>query len=163
MDTIKFAKIRPDAIIPSYGRKGDGCLDIFPCFDEESITIDAHDVALIPTGICATFPENYRINIRERGSNTKSCLQVMAGVCDSNYTGEYFVALYNANRVPVVLSKNVKELERGINYIFVPYNKAVAQLAIEYNPIVNIEEVNVEEITSLKTERGDGKLGSSGR
>jgi dUTP pyrophosphatase len=87
----------------------------------------------------------------------------MAGVCDSNYTGEYFVALYNANRVPVVLSKNVKELERGINYIFVPYNKAVAQLAIEYNPIVNIEEVNVEEITSLKTERGDGKLGSSGR
>lgn len=68
---IKFAKTRPDAKIPSK-RQGDGCYDLYVCFDEEFVTIHPHTVKLVPTGICSTFDSNYRIGFRERGSNTKS-------------------------------------------------------------------------------------------
>ena len=66
---IKFAKTRPDAKIPSK-RQGDGCYDIYVCFDEEFVEIHPHTVKLIPTGICSTFDSNYRFGFRERGSNT---------------------------------------------------------------------------------------------
>lgn len=68
---IKFAKTRHGAKIPSK-RQGDGCYDLYVCFDEESVAIQPHTVKLVPTGICSTFDSNYRIGFRERGSNTKS-------------------------------------------------------------------------------------------
>lgn len=160
--TIKFAKLRDGAIIPKYGRKGDSCLDIYACFDENEMYIQPHEIALIPTGVCSTFNENYMISVRERGSNTKSGLMVMAGQIDSNYTGEYFVALYNANDLPVELSKTVDKVVKTEDFISVPYNKAIAQLKVEYCPEIKILEVEKEDIITLKTERGDGKLGSSG-
>ena len=163
MDTvIKFAKVHPDAKIPTK-RGGDGCYDLYVCFDEECVIIPPHEVKLVPTGICSTFDSHYRIGFRERGSNTKSTLMVMAGQIDSNFTGDWFVALYNANDVPVGITKTVNEVVKNRDVIFVPYSKAVAQFAVEYVPDVEIVEVDVDEIKSLKTERGAGMLGSSNK
>lgn len=159
---IKFAKTRPDAKIPSK-RQGDGCYDLYVCFDEESVAIQPHTVKLIPTGICSTFDSNYRIGFRERGSNTKSAMFVMAGQIDSNFTGEWFVALYNGNDIPIEITKNVSEVTKEEDFIRVPYCKAVAQFAVEEIPQVEIEEVDVDYITNLKTERGAGMLGSSNK
>lgn len=162
-DIIKFAKLDPNAIIPSFGREGDGCMDVYACFEDDEFIIMPHAVALIPTGICSTFDSKYRISIRERGSNTKSTLLVMAGQIDSNYTGEWFIALYNGNDKEVRICKSVDMVEKDADAIRVPYNKAIAQCAVEYVPLVESLEVCESEITSLKTNRGNGKLGSSGK
>ena len=52
----KFAKCRKEAIIPSK-REGDGCYDIYACFDDNEIQINPFEVKLIPTGICRTFSD----------------------------------------------------------------------------------------------------------
>lgn len=159
---IKFAKTRPDAKIPTK-RQGDGCYDLYVCFDEEFVTIPPHSVKLVPTGLCSTFDSNYRLGFRERGSNTKSALFVMAGQIDSNFTGEIFVALYNGNDIPIEITKNVSEVMKEEDFIRVPYCKAVAQFAVEEVPQVTIEEVDADYIINLKTERGAGMLGSSNK
>lgn len=159
---IKFAKTRPDAKIPTK-RQGDGCYDLYVCFDEEFVTIPPHSVKLVPTGLCSTFDSNYRIGFRERGSNTKSALFVMAGQIDSNFTGEIFVALYNGNDISIEITKNVSEVMKEEDFIRVPYCKAVAQFAVEEVPQVDIEEVDADYIMNLKTERGAGMLGSSNK
>lgn len=163
MPTVKFAKVREGAIIPSYAHPTDGWLDIYACFDEEYIVIKPHEVKLVPTGICSIIPEGYRISLGERGSNTKSTLMLMAGKIDANYRGEYFVALYNGNDIPIEITKNVKEVEKHEDFIRVPYSKAICQAAIEKIPNVEVKECSLDEVINNKTDRGDGCLGSSGK
>ena len=158
--TIKFAKSRENAIIPTK-RSGDGCYDVYAYFDEEYIIIQPHTVKLIPTGICSAFDEGYRIGIRERGSNTKSGLITMAGQIDASYRGEWFVALYNGNDIPVEITKNITDVEKYEDFIRVPYSKAVAQFALEIVPEANTETISFYELISIPSERGEGCLGSS--
>lgn len=162
MTSVKFAKVRESAIIPSYAHPTDGWLDIYACCDTD-IIIKPHEVELIPTGICSIIPEGYRISLGERGSNTKSTLMLMAGKIDADYRGEYFVALYNGNDVPVYLSKSIPEVIKLDDAIFVPQSKAICQAAIEKIPDVTVEECSLEEVLNNKTDRGDGCLGSSGK
>jgi dUTP pyrophosphatase len=56
-----------------------------------------------------------------------------------------------------------KEIEVSPVDIRIPYSKAIAQCAVELIPDVEVVEVSADEIKSLKTERGEGKLGSSGK
>lgn len=163
MPTVKFAKVKEDAIIPSYAHPTDGWLDIYACFDEDYIKINPHEVKLIPTGICSIIPEGYRISLGERGSNTKSTLMLMAGKIDANYRGEWFVALYNGNDVPIYITRDVASVQHIGTAIVVPYNKAVCQAAIEKIPDVEVQECLLEEVLNNKTDRGDGCLGSSGK
>lgn len=75
---LLFAKVKEGAIIPTK-RDEDGCYDIYANFKGENIVIQPHTNKLIPTGIATAFSPEYRLSIRERGSNTKSNLIVMAG------------------------------------------------------------------------------------
>ena len=158
---IMFAKLRDGAIIPSK-REEDGCYDLYICTDED-VVIQPHQIKLIPTGICSTFSKKYRIGIRERGSNTKSGLITVAGQIDSNYTGEWFLALYNSHNVPARISRDYTEYKVTPLYAEIPYNKAQAQFAVEYVPQVEIKEVDAEYIKNLVTNRGAGCLGSSNK
>ena len=155
-EKIYFAKVKELAIIPSK-RDEDGCFDIYACI-EDSITIKPHEVKLIPTGICSAFSSDYRISLRERGSNTKSKLIVMAGQIDSGFRGEWFVALYNASDEKKILTNHLEGLQEEVST-----KKAICQAAIEYSPKVNVEEVSIDVINSFKSERGSGMLGSSGK
>ena len=158
--TFKFAKLHPDAQLP-YKDKENGCYDLFACFDEEEFEIPSHSVRLVPTGICSAFSSDYMIHVRERGSNTKSNLKVSAGVIDSGYRGEWFVALYNGNKLPVVISKNATEFDRTRSEIIVPYNKAIAQFAVENVPNISLDYTSVEKVLAVKSKRGTNKLGST--
>lgn len=161
-DKILFAKVRPDAIIPTK-RDADGCYDIYACFDEEMFVIQPHQVKLVPTGIASAFDKKYRIGIRERGSNTKGTLIVMAGQIDSNFRGMWFVALYNGNDIPVAISKEVTDVVKTEDYIQVPYTKAIAQFAVEIVPEVEVKEVTFDDIKAIESDRGFGMLGSSNK
>ncbi len=168
MDKIKFAKKSDTVILPSR-RSGDGCYDVYVNFEEDTLVIKPHEISNIPTGLKSMFAEKYRIAFRERGSNTKSKLQVVAGQIDSNYRGEWFVSLYNTQHFDIVIDKNVddyiykKDADENILALHIPYSKAVAQFAIEEVPQVEIVEVDLSIIENDITERGEGKIGSSGK
>jgi dUTP pyrophosphatase len=161
-DIIYFAKVKPNAIIPTK-RDEDGCYDIYACLDEDNLIIQPHTVVLIPTGIASVFSSTYRIAFRERGSNTTSNLEVMAGQIDSGYRGEYFVALQNNNNIPVEITKLIDKVEKTEDFIRVPYSKAICQFAIEEVPQVHINEITYDELLQFKSERGIGCLGSSNK
>ena len=87
----------------------------------------------------------------------------MSGQVDSGYRGSIFVSLYNANSVPVIISKNVDTLEKTGDYIKVPYSKAIAQFAMEEVPVLEEKEIDYEILKTIASERGVGALGSSGK
>ena len=64
---IKFAKVHPNAIIPSK-RDEDMGFDIYACFDEDYIVINPHETKLIPTGIASSCSSDWGFLVFERGS-----------------------------------------------------------------------------------------------
>jgi len=163
-DIVYFAKVKSEseAIIPTK-REEDGCYDLYAYFQENEIVIPPHQVKLIPTGIASAFSPTYRVGFRERGSNTKSNLEIMAGQIDSGFRGEWFVALQNNNSIPVEITKSVNEVEKTEDYIRVPYSKAMCQFAVEEVPPVTIKETTYDEILKISSQRGLGCLGSSNK
>ena len=159
---LLFAKTKPNAIIPSK-RDEDGCYDIYACFDDDEIVIEPFRNMLVDSGIATAFDKKWRLAVRERGTNSKSRLIVMSGQVDSGYRGSIFVSLYNANRIPVIISKKVEDIERTESYIKFPYTKAIAQFAMEEVPVLETEEIDYEVLKTIVSERGTGALGSSGK
>ncbi len=162
MYSIQFAKLRENAVIPSK-RDEDSDYDLYACFDEEEFVIPAFSTRLIPAGIISAFDENLGVKFEERGSNTKWCGIVQAGVIDSGYRGEWVCAMYNGNPVPVHITKAVTEVQRLSDRVLVPYGKAVCQFHVREILKVAVEEVSVDAVLSRTSARGAGKLGSSGK
>ena len=160
-DNIKFARVDDSVKFPTK-RDEDGCYDIYAHITEDFV-IPSHTNELIPTGLYSVFDKKYRIAIRERGSNTKANMIVMAGQIDSGYRGEWFVSIYNGNNKDIILSNDVDRVFDNGNVIYVPTSKAIAQFAVEYVPVVNISEISVEELQKINSERGTGALGSSNK
>ena len=162
--TIKFAKVKPNAIIPSK-RNEDMGYDIYACFEENYITIAPHETKLIPTGVASACDKEYGFIIKERGSTGSKGIAVRCGVMDSNFRGEWFVALTNTTNKPLfLLNPNYKDKE------FIPYShfvydctKAIAQAVLVPVPLTTIEEITYEELKEIESERGDGMLGSSNK
>lgn len=166
-DSIMYAKLRNDAIIPSK-RYEDGCYDIYANFEQNEIKVLPGKVVLVPTGIASAFSPKYRINCkRERGSTGKIGLAVMSGQIDSGYRGEWFIALYNPTDASIIISKEVNETtavsDQNGTVIYYPYTKAICQAAIEYVPNVEIVEIPFSELESIPSLRGKTKLGQSGK
>ena len=162
MHKIMFAKLRDNAVIPSK-RDEDSDYDLYACFDEEEFVIPAFSTRLVPTGIISAFDESLGVKFEERGSNTKWCGIIQAGVVDSGYRGEWLCAVYNGNPVPVHITKAVEEVRRETDRVLVPYSKAVCQFHVREILRTEIESVPVEEVLAVSSQRGAGRLGSSGK
>ena len=177
---VKFAKVRPDAIIPSK-RKEDMGFDIYACFEEDYIIINPHETKLVPTGIACSCDPEYGFILRERGNTGSKGIALRAGVIDSGYRNEWFVGLTNTTNYWLIISKvdvqdiinnetkNIDEImttfvESCINEsIIYPYSKAIAQALVIPVPNVEVEEISYEELQAIPSERGLGALGSSGK
>lgn len=164
---VKFAKVRPDAKIPTK-RVEDAGYDIYACFDEDWIEIPPHENKLIPTGIASAFSSDYAIILRERGSSGVKNLKISAGVLDSGFRNEWFVCLYNGNDVPMFISKigetgEQSPLTEHPYAILYPYSKAIAQALVIPVPETIVEEISYEELMNIPSERGMGMLGSSSK
>ncbi len=162
MYKIRFARLREGAVIPSK-REEDSDYDLYACFEEEEFVIPAFSTRLIPTGLVSAFDKNLGVKFEERGSNTKWCGIVQAGVIDSGYRGEWLCAMYNGNGVPVHIRKDVQEVQRLDDRVLVPYGKAVCQFHVREILPVSVCEKSAEEILAERSERGEGRLGSSGK
>ena len=186
---VKFAKVRPNAIIPSK-RDEDMGFDIYACFDEDYIAIHPHETKLIPTGIASACDANYGFLVFERGSTGSKGIARRCGVIDSGYRNEWFIGLTNTTNKTLYISKISKEeiIDRmynaddmskkwdGVfgsivsikdnleNNIFVyPYSKAIAQALVTPVLKTRVNEISYDELKAITSERGMGALGSSNK
>lgn len=168
-DNVKFAKVKPNAIIPSK-RDEDMGFDLYACFDEDYIVINPHETRLIPTGIASSCDPDYGFLIFERGSTGSKGIARRCGVIDSGYRNEWFIGLTNTTNKVMFISK-LSERETYDDYYedimphsFVyPYSKAIAQALVIPVPKVEVEEISYEELKEIKSKRGMGALGSSNK
>ena len=107
---LYWAKVRPNAIIPTKNREDAG-YDIYACFDEAYIMIPPHTTASIPTGIACAVRDKYYLQVQERGSTGSIGMKYGAGVIDSSYRGEIFIVITNTNDVPIVIASKEKMSE----------------------------------------------------
>lgn len=165
---IYFAKTKPDAIIPSK-RKEDAGYDIYPCFEDNEIIIPIGGIKIIPTGIASAFSSDYVLIVKERGSTGSKCMSVRMGVIDSGYRNEILIGINNTGCNHIIIAKDVEKTKNKIsdilkdNIIYYPYDKAIAQLLLLPIPKVKVEEIPYEDLLKIKSERGLGNFGSSGK
>lgn len=170
---IKFAKLRNDVIIPSRIDENAG-YDVYANFEEDYMIIYPHETKMIPTGLISAFSSDYVAILKERGSTGSKGFGQRCGVIDSGYRGEWFVPLTNHNDYPIVIAKEgVKEKDYCValtghkditmNHIIYPYEKAITQIIMLPVPKLDVEEVTVEEIKAISSQRGEGCLGDSGK
>ena len=162
-----FAKVNPDAIIPSKDDENAG-YDIYPCFLEDYMYFKPHETKLVPTGIASALNNKYYIQIQERGSTGSKGIKYGSGVIDASYRGEWFIVITNTNDVPLVIAKEhitTKDIfeEFGMRHIIYPYSKAIAQGIVHDVPQMNVTELTYQELLMIESERGTGALGSSGK
>ncbi len=160
---IYFAKVRDNAIIPSK-RLEDGAFDIYACFEEDYKVIQPHETLLISTGLASAFSTDYVAILKERGSTGTKGMGQRAGVVDSGYRGEWFVPVTNHNNKPLVIMKeSYKDQESFKDAIIYPYEKAISQCIMVRVPQLSITEIGYEDLLKFESERGVGRLGSSGK
>ena len=158
---LLFAKVKPDAIIPSK-KDEDAGYDIYANFDVNYMIIPPHETKLIPTGIASAMNEKYCLQVEERGSTGSKGIKKSAGVIDSSYRGEIFIAITNINDKYVVISKDDKDEEfLSDEYIVYPYSKAIAQLVVHEVPKMNVCEIDYEDLINIPSDRGVGSLCST--
>ena len=159
---LYIKKLRKNAVMPSRETSGSAGFDISACIDEP-IEIKPNEIKLIPTGIATAFSSKYVMLARERGSTGSIGMSLKAGVIDSGYRGEIFIAINNTNRKTIVIDKRFNKIEEYEEYIHYPYNKAIAQLIMVENHVFDIQEISYEKLKNIESERGLGKLGDSGK
>ena len=135
---VRFKKVHPDAVTPTYAKDGDAGLDLTAIY-----AISAENFIEYRTGIAVEIPEGYVGFIFPRSSVSKKknfYLKNSVGVIDSGYRGE------------ILLRFNTSDSRYDAG-------EKIGQLIILPYPTIQLEEV--EDLSS--TERGEGGFGSTGR
>lgn len=115
---IKFAKVEPNAIIPTKNQEDAG-YDIYSCFEEDYLVIPSLETVLVPTGLASALPDTHYFQIQERGSTGSKGMKYGAGVIDSSYRGAWFVPITNCTNKDMIITDKplseiiIKEFERG--------------------------------------------------
>lgn len=161
--TVKFAKVRPTAEIPTK-RVEDAGYDIYADFEEDYMIIPPHETKMIPTGIASACDVDYCFILKERGSTGSKGIAQRCGVIDSGYRNEWFVPITNTTDKTLYIAKNTSDtnVNNKDNFIY-PYGKAIAQAIIIPVPQVDIEEYTYDELKAIPSQRRNGALGSSGK
>jgi dUTP pyrophosphatase len=141
--TIGFCKLDSRATIPSKAHEDDLGFDLHTL---ESVTLEPGVVTKIRTGIATQFPAWCGGLIRDRsGVATKKGVFVVAGVIDTQYTGEIIVAFQNPTGQPVIFDAGDR----------------IAQMIVTPVIPVQVEEITAEML--MDTIRGDRGFGSTGQ
>lgn len=163
--TVKFARVRPTAVIPTK-RDEDAGFDIYADFEDDFIIIDPHTTTLIPTGIASACDADYCFILKERGSTGSKGIAQRCGVIDSGYRNEWFVPITNTTNKKITIVKKDTDyifMKNTSGYTIYPYEKAIAQALIIPVPKVKVEELTYNELKEIASDRGMGALGSSGK
>ena len=142
---IKVKKLRDNAALPSRGSAAAAGYDLRACLDAP-VTIAPGETKMVGTGLSIAVPEGYFGAVFARsglaakqGVRPANCV----GVCDSDYRGEYTVALHNDSTAPCTINPG----DRIAQLVVIPY------LPLEFDEVEKLDA----------TERGAGGFGSTGR
>lgn len=141
---LKIKMLSENAIVPTRGSDKAAGMDLYACIDKP-VFIKPHETVKIGTGLSIELPNGtFGAIIARSGVATKRGLAPAnkVGVIDSDYRGEYIVALHNHSN----------ETQ------WVNTNERIAQLIVM--PYIPIDFEECEELSD--TERGDGGFGSTG-
>ena len=142
---IKIKKLTDTAVLPARGSEYAAGYDLYAdC--KESITIEPHETAKIGTGLSMEIPDGYFGGVFARsGLASKQGLRPAncVGVCDSDYRGEYIVALHNDSQIKQIINPG----DRIAQLVVMPY------LAVTFTECDELSE----------TKRAAGGFGSTGR
>jgi len=170
---VYFAKVREDAIIPSK-RDEDAGYDIYANLEAYPNKLEDGTVyyealcpvlttTLVPTGLAVAMPNTHYLNLKhERGSTGVQSMSVLAGVVDSGFRNEMFIAL-TPLRKSVVISSLVDKVEEDEKYIYYPLSKAIAQGTVDLVPKATVSEITYDKLQDIESERGKTMLGQSGK
>ena len=144
MERIKVKKLRENAHLPTYGTSGAAGADLYAC-REEDVLIQPGKTVMVPTGLSMEIPVGYAGLIYARSG--LACKKGLApankvGVIDSDYRGEFIVALHN----------------HGEEAQMVCDGDRIAQLVITPVMMARFEAAD----TLDETVRGSGGFGSTG-
>ena len=144
MANIKVKKLNEFAKLPTRGSEYAAGYDLYAATDQ-ILDIAPHSTIKVGTGLSFELPEGTFAAIYARsGIATKRGLRPAncVGVCDSDYRGEYIVALHND-------TDDMQRVEPG---------ERIAQMILL--PFIEMTFTEVKDLSD--TERGDGGFGSSG-
>lgn len=141
---VKIVKLNENAKIPTKGSKKSAGYDLYACLDEP-LFINPHETKMIDTGLSMELPDGtFGAIVARSGIATKRGLAPAnkIGICDSDYRGEYMVALHNHSNI----TQWVNPGERIAQLIVMPY--------------VNVTFEETDKLS--ETDRGEGGFGSTG-
>lgn len=142
---VKMKRLNKKAIVPTSGSEHSAGHDLYACLDQ-SIQLLPQQTIMIPTGWSMALPENtVGLIFARSGLATKQDLAPAnkVGVVDSDYRGEYMIALHNHGHEV----RTINPGDRIAQLVIVPYIKG------------QFEEVEELDLTN----RGDGGFGSTGK
>lgn len=145
MTAIPVKRLRPNAKMPTLGTDQAAGADLYACLDQP-VTVEPGQTVFIPTGLSMAIPEGYAGLVCARsGLACKSDLAPAnkVGVIDSDYRGEFIVALHN----------------HGSRIRTVSGGDRIAQLLV----VPVLHPLFRETDTLNKTDRGSGGFGSTGK
>lgn len=145
MQSIKVKRIKQNAKLPAYGSAEAAGADLCACLDAD-VVIEPGKTVFIPTGLSMEIPTGYAGLIYARSG--LACKHGLApankvGVIDSDYRGEFIVALHN----------------HGTETKSVSHGDRIAQLVITPVLTPSFEETDVLSDTT----RASGGFGSTGK
>ena len=141
---FKVKRLDERAIIPTYATKNSAGADLYNMKDVQ-VEIAPHQTVLIKTGLAVEIPEGYvGLVFARSGIASKRGLAPAnkVGVIDSDYRGEWMVALHNHSDFAATVDGG----ERIAQVVVVPYIQGAF--------------TEVDELSD--TERGSGGFGSTG-
>jgi dUTP pyrophosphatase len=142
---VNIKKLNPNATLPTQGSAEAAGWDLYACIDEP-VCIPPSCTVKIGTGLAFELPPfTFGAIFPRSGLATKKGLRPAncVGVCDSDYRGEYIVAVHND-------SESVQWVEPG---------ERIAQLILM--PYIPMFFNEVDELT--ETKRGADGFGSTGK
>ena len=145
MEDIKVKLMKSNAKMPTYGSNGAAGADLYACLDE-AVLVQPGTTQMIPTGLSMEIPKGYAGLIYARSG--LACKQDLApankvGVIDSEYRGEFIVALHNHGSEVRTVSPGDRVAQLVITPVYTPGFKQVDTLS--------------------DTERSGGGFGSTGK
>ena len=142
---IRLKRLRPEAVLPTYGTPGSAGADLRVCLDAP-VTLLPGETKLLPTGWAIEIPEGYVGLVYARsGMASRRGLAPAnkVGVIDSDFRGELMAAMHNHGSV----LQTIEPGERVLQLVITPYVQGVFS--------------EVDELSD--TSRGEGGWGSTGK
>ncbi len=140
---VRFRKLVPEAIVPSYAHPGDAGADLYAL---EDTWVAPYSTVPVRTGIAVEIPEGWEIQIRPRSGWALKCLGYLLpnspGTIDSGYRDEVKVLVRNTSVSALAISRGDR----------------IAQAVL--SRVYEIAWIEVEELE--ESVRGLGGLGSTG-